>query len=88
MVSLDVDGAATTALFGVLDGHAGGEAARFCARHVAAELAAAPAYGAGDLETALSEAFLMLEGKMKSAAHREELACLRAGALGGWGTGR
>lgn len=33
-ISLDVDGETRTALFGVFDGHAGSEAAAFCARHI------------------------------------------------------
>ena len=34
MVDLGVGGSASTALFGVFDGHAGSEAAAFCARHI------------------------------------------------------
>ena len=33
-VDLEIDSAGDTACFGVFDGHAGGEAAAFCARHI------------------------------------------------------
>ncbi|KIZ02163.1 hypothetical protein MNEG_5799 [Monoraphidium neglectum] len=79
VVDLDVDGTGSTALFGVFDGHAGAEVAAFCARHIGGVLPSTEAYKAGDLEAALSEAYLQLELMMKDPTHRQELALLSAG---------
>ncbi|GBF97841.1 phosphatase 2C-like [Raphidocelis subcapitata] len=77
-VDLDVGGGGA-ALFAVMDGHAGGEAAAFCARHIVRALVESPGFAAGDLERALSESYLSLEAMMRDPRHRHELACLSAG---------
>ncbi|KAI8475453.1 MAG: phosphatase 2C-like domain-containing protein [Monoraphidium minutum] len=89
VVNLDLDGGGATALFAVFDGHAGAEVAAFCARHICCAVVDAPAYRAGDLEGALSEArsggglrggaYLRLDAMLTDPVHRQELACLNAG---------
>lgn len=66
-----------TALFGVFDGHAGKEVAAYCANHIREVVLNSAAYKSGQLEGALSEAFLTLEQQMKRPEAKRELFCLR-----------
>ncbi|EFJ42878.1 hypothetical protein VOLCADRAFT_97065 [Volvox carteri f. nagariensis] len=83
VVNLDIDGNGT-ALFAVFDGHGGREVASFCAQHIVStaqtgdaeveEVVRSPAFSRGDLEGALEAAFLALDGRMRAADCRGELA--------------
>ncbi|KAI3434571.1 hypothetical protein D9Q98_002643 [Chlorella vulgaris] len=74
---LDLDPATKAAFFAVFDGHGGAEVARFMARHLAVELVANKCFQANDVERALTEVFLHMDGRLVAEEHRDELKSLR-----------
>ncbi|UYV69648.1 hypothetical protein LAZ67_7000116 [Cordylochernes scorpioides] len=62
-----------TALFGVYDGHGGGEVARYCSRHLPDILRAQPDFLHGDLSSAIQQAFLQLDRTLTDDKAIEEL---------------
>lgn len=71
-----------TALFGVFDGHGGSEVANYCAKHLEHVLVTSQAWKGGkreegkggrDVQGALKEAFLRLDGMLAGKEGQEEL---------------
>ena len=69
-----------TTLFGIFDGHGGKEVALFAAVHLPTILLNTPAYLAGDMATALSQAFLNTDKLLVMKEHRAELKALKGEA--------
>lgn len=68
------------ALFGVMDGHGGEQVARFCERHLPAEIARHS--GSGDPSAALVRSFLEMDRMLAQPATRDELQRLTNGPRG------
>lgn len=66
-----------TCLFAVFDGHGGSEVAKFCAKHMRAELESLASFRAGDYDSALTEVFHRMDTMLLDEAHAPELAAVR-----------
>jgi serine/threonine protein phosphatase PrpC len=64
-------------LFAVFDGHGGSEVAKFCAKHMRAELESLGSFRAGDYDSALTEVFHRMDTMLLDEAHAPELAAVR-----------
>nr|GMD30578.1 probable protein phosphatase 2C 60 [Ipomoea batatas] len=67
---------ASTAFFGVYDGHGGDEVAKFCAKYLHQQFLRHEAYSAGELSTSIQKSFLRMDELMRSIGSRKELASL------------
>jgi serine/threonine protein phosphatase PrpC len=65
-------------LFAIFDGHGGYEVARFCARHVHEQLTRSPAYTRGDMETALTDAYVATDALLATEEGSRELHDIHA----------
>ncbi|XAR67817.1 Phosphoprotein phosphatase [Bertholletia excelsa] len=84
---LDLD--ASTAFFGVYDGHGGKGVAKFCAKYLHEQVLKNEAYLAGDLGVSLQKSFLRMDEMMCAQRGQREVAVLEGkseqigGAIGG-----
>jgi len=60
-------------LFGVFDGHGGCEVAKFCEKHIVADLKADKDFQNKNYEAALRNTFLKLDKKLLTAEGKKEL---------------
>uniref|UniRef100_A0A7R9TCJ4 protein-serine/threonine phosphatase n=1 Tax=Prasinoderma coloniale TaxID=156133 RepID=A0A7R9TCJ4_9VIRI len=66
-------GAEETGFFAVYDGHGGAAVARYCARHLHAQLRKCDAYKRGDVAAALTETYLLMDEMMATREAELEL---------------
>ncbi|GKV03145.1 hypothetical protein SLEP1_g15500 [Rubroshorea leprosula] len=67
---------ASTAFFGVYDGHGGRVVAKFCAKYLHQQVLKHEAYAAGDIGTSLQKAFFRMDEMMRGQRGWRELAVL------------
>lgn len=70
-------GDADTSIFGVFDGHGGAEVARFCQRHMVAELRKTEEYAQSHMDAALVRAFHRMDDMLRESKFSEEIEGLK-----------
>lgn len=61
-------------LFGVFDGHGGGEVAQFCAKYFMRELVASETFQIGDFDNALKQTFHQMDKLLRDDLYSREIA--------------
>lgn len=79
-VAVDIDN--NTMLFGVFDGHGGGEVAKFSSKHIPIELKALSEFRKGDFKESLVGVFHRIDELLRSPEGLEELRTLRQNSQG------
>lgn len=79
-VAVDIDN--NTMLFGVFDGHGGGEVAKFSSKHIPIELKSLTEFRKGDFKESLVGVFHRIDELLRSPEGLEELRALRQNSQG------